>query len=239
MEQQRVIDRFFVYIIESPSAPDLYHGRSEGARLVETLKLDGIACVSRTAINRTAFMAALRIGLPEEMKLFPDRIPLIHLSAHGSEEGIQLSSDEVMTWDELRDQLVPINQSLNGNLLLFMSACQGYSACQMAMRDGDGPHPFLGMVGSPHSPMWSDTAIAYLTLYHLLAKGKTIPEAVSAMKVVSGCAWFFESADTLRKCYVDIIANSAQPKAAQQRLEAIASEGGLPAEAKALERDVK
>src|SRR5258705_8448442 len=83
---------FFVYVVESPSAPDIYHGRSEGGLVVNALGLDAIPCVSRTAINREAFVAALRIGLTEAMKEFPGRYPILHLSAHGSNEGIQLST---------------------------------------------------------------------------------------------------------------------------------------------------
>src|SRR5574341_1196771 len=115
---------FFVYIVESPSAPDLYHGRSEGSLLADALRLDSIPCVSRTAINPEAFVAALRIGLPEAMKQFPGHYPILHLSAHGSTGGIQLSSRDIITWNRLRELLVPINESLRGGLLLCMSACE-------------------------------------------------------------------------------------------------------------------
>ena len=74
---------FFVYIVESPSAPDLYHGRSEGGLVAKTISLDRIPCVVRTAINREAFGAALIIGFPEVMKRYPGRCPILHLSAHG------------------------------------------------------------------------------------------------------------------------------------------------------------
>ena len=90
--------KFFVYIIESPSAPDLYHGRSEGNRIAETLKLDRIPCVSRIVINKDAFLAALRLGLPESMKEFEGQLPILHLSAHGSAIGIELSSRERDTY---------------------------------------------------------------------------------------------------------------------------------------------
>ena len=43
--------RFFVYIIESPSAPDIYHGRSEGALVAKAVELDGIPSATRTVIN--------------------------------------------------------------------------------------------------------------------------------------------------------------------------------------------
>lgn len=59
---------FFVYIVESPSASDLYHGRSEGGLVAQAIGLDLIPCVARTAINTEAFTAALRIGLPDQRR---------------------------------------------------------------------------------------------------------------------------------------------------------------------------
>ena len=109
--------KFFVYIVESPSAPDIYHGRSEGYLVSNAVRLDGIPSVTRTAINAEAFEAALRLGLPEAMKLHPDLTPVLHLSAHGSTDGIQLSSGETLSWQDLKALLVPINTSL-GNMLV-------------------------------------------------------------------------------------------------------------------------
>ncbi|MFW0884368.1 hypothetical protein ACMCNP_04870 [Candidatus Acidulodesulfobacterium sp. H_13] len=43
--------QFFVYIIESPSAPDICHSRSEGALVAKVVELDGIPSVTRTVIN--------------------------------------------------------------------------------------------------------------------------------------------------------------------------------------------
>jgi len=121
---------FFIYIVESPSASDLYDGISEGGLVAQFIRLDSIQCVTRTAINSTAFVTALTIGLAEAMIRFPDRYPILHLSAHGGKEGIQLSSGEVLTWAKLKDLLIPINESFRGELLLCMSSCEGYSACR-------------------------------------------------------------------------------------------------------------
>jgi hypothetical protein len=82
------------------------------------------------------------------MKEFSDRYPIVHLSAHGSSAGIQLSTGDAINWAELREMLLPINTSLGGALLLCMSACEGYHACQMAMQDGDVPDPYGMMVGN-------------------------------------------------------------------------------------------
>lgn len=230
---------FFVYIVESPSAPDLYHGRSEGERVAQTLRLDSIPCVTRTAINKEAFTAALRIGLPETMKEIPGRYPILHISAHGSSGGIQLSSDEVVSWNDLRDLLIPINQSFKGTLLLCMSACEGYSACQMAMQAGEAPHPYLFMVGNLGKPTWSDTAVAYLAFYHLLAKGQSLDVAVSAMKAASGDdRWLFESANESKQFYVEYLKKQAAPEEAQQQLEIVAEQEELSPNAKALEASI-
>lgn len=59
--------KFFVYVIESPSAVDLYHRRSEGDMLRQAINLNQIACALRLAVNLEAFTAAIRIGLYEAM----------------------------------------------------------------------------------------------------------------------------------------------------------------------------
>ena len=227
---------FFVYIVESPSATDVYHARSEGERVASTLRLDGVPCVTRTAINHEAFVAALRVGLPEAMKVFPGRYPVLHLSAHGSSAGIQLSTGQVIGWPELRELLVPINQSLNGALLLCMSACEGYSACQMAMQEDDSPHPYFVMIGNCGTPTWSDTAVAYLAFYHLLAKGRVIQDAVEAMSAASGDPnWLTESADQSKLGYIAYLKEQTTPAETQQQLEAAVELQPLPEGVKALE----
>jgi hypothetical protein len=234
-EQPKKLE-FFVYIVESPSAPDLYHGISEGARVADTLTLDRIPCVTRTAINLDAFTAALTVGLPEAMKQFPGRYPILHVSAHGSTDGVQLSSGDVLPWYQLRELLLPINQSFKGALLLCMSACDGHSACQMAMNDGDAPHPYFGMVGNFGRPTWSDTAVAYLAFYHLLAKGRAIYEAVEAMRAASGNDdWVAEKADDIKQGYLEFLKKSAAPDAVQRDLESVAQEQPLSPDVKALE----
>lgn len=228
---------FFVYIVESPSAPDLYHGRSEGAVVANALSLDQIPCITRTAINTDAFRAALTVGLPEAMKQLPGRYPILHLSAHGATPGIQLSSGAIITWSDLRQLLVPINESLRGALLLCMSACEGYSACQMAMQQQENvKHPYFAMVGSYGQPTWSDTAVSFLAFYHLLAKGRTVPEGVQAMNAASGLnTWTAEGAEETRRNYIEFLKISSQPDQAQRELETVAEQTALSPDAKALE----
>jgi hypothetical protein len=236
MNNERAHDfKFFVYIVESPSAPDIYHGRSEGYLVSSAVRLDGIPSVTRTAINAEAFEAALRLGLPEAMKLHPDRTPILHLSAHGGTEGIQLSSGETLTWVELKALLIPINTSLGNALVLCMSACDGYSACRMAKQEADGPHPYFAMVGSYSKPTWADTAVAYSAFYHRVSKGHTLFAALEGMKAASGNdTWILETAEESKRSFIEYL-STYNLSEARQELEAVASEGSVSPNAKALE----
>jgi hypothetical protein len=226
----------FVYVVESPSAADIYHGRSEGGLVAQALALDGVPCVTRTTINQHAFTAALTIGLPEAMATFPGRIPVLHLSAHGSSQGIELSSTAFVPWDGLRSLVTPINRQLSGCLVLCMSACDGYSACQMAMRADDSEHPYFALVANYGKPTWSETGVGYAAFYHRLGHGSGIAEAVAAMIAASGNdRWTFETAETTKRSYLDFIARDVNVLVAQQNLEEDARRQDLPSDVKALE----
>ena len=160
---------------------------------------------------------------------------MIHISAHGDSEGIQLSSGAAVKWDALRDLLVPVNESLNGTLVLCMSACQGFSACRMAMREGESSRPFYAMVGNAGTPTWSDTVVAYLTFYHLIAKGDGIRAAVDGMNAASGDqGWMPVSADEIQQRWIDSISAPVDTEAAQSELEGLAARETAPESAKSL-----
>ena len=225
---------FLLYVIESPSDSDFYVGRSEAGLLSQAAALDGIPCVARTAINRTAFIAALRVGLSEAMQSYPGRFPLLHISAHGSSAGIQLSASDVILWGELRDLLVPVCQGLNGYLILCMSACDGYSACQMAMTSTSGAQPYWALIANNGQPLWSETAVAYATLYHHLSRGSQIVPAVEAMKVASGSAgWVVETAEQSQRAFEVFIAKM-DFETERLKLEQAGRSADVPPDAKSL-----
>jgi len=85
-----------------------------------------------------------------------------------------------------------------------MSSCEGYSACRMAMRLNETQHPFLSMVGHSGTPTWSDTAVAFTTLYHLIAKGMNVVQAVEAMKIASSDDGFlFTTAEESQRGFIE------------------------------------
>jgi len=204
---------------------DLYHRRSEGDIVRQAVELDGLTCVVKTAISLQAFDACLKIGLSEVMKQLPGFVPLLHISAHGNRQGIQLSDGYLMPWYELREHLRPINQALGGSLVVCMSSCQGYSGVQMAMHPEDPDLPFHAIVGSTNKPTWAETAVGYATFYHQLCRGEHISDAVTAMQVASGNEMFFlQHASNSRQGYIEYINSSIVPETAQANLEQLVTE---------------
>ena len=211
--------KFFVFVIESPSAVDLYHRRGEGDIVRQAVELNGIGCVVKTAISLDAFKACLKVGLSEAMAVRQGFLPLLHISAHGDLHGIQLSDGYVMQWAELKEYLRPVNQALGGSLVVCMSSCDGYSGIRMAMHPNEPDLPYLALVGCGDKPTWGETAIGYATFYHQLWRGEHVIQAVGAMRVASGNNRFFvEHAANSRKTYIDFL-SSINPATAQQNLE--------------------
>jgi hypothetical protein len=220
-EEQRL--KFFVYIVESPSAVDLYHGTHEGTMLLQSLQLNQIASVARLTATATAFRAAFQVGLPETMKTFPNLVPVIHISGHGSADGLELTDGTRISWNELKGYLQPINKALGHALFVCMSCCKGYSGTRMAMALKDEDFPFFALIGNYESPTWSDTSVAFCAFYHLLNKGETVINAVKAMNVASGLESFVaERAEDTRTSYRAYVSKQ-QLEEAQQELDELAA----------------
>jgi hypothetical protein len=59
-------------------------------------------------------------------KVITDNIfPIIHLEMHGSKNGLQLTSYEAITWEEIQPILIDINVLCKNNLFLTMATCYG------------------------------------------------------------------------------------------------------------------
>lgn len=171
-------------MIESPSSLDLLDDRTEGRVLKETLKIAGIPYWYSLVSDRRMIQEALGNRLLEACR-YHNKLPILHLSMHGSEEGVTLTNDEFISWSDLREELLPLIRAMDGSLLVCMSSCFGTSGCRMAMYEDDEPH-FWALVGNSESALWSDAAIAYASFYHLFFKGLKIEVCVESMKVASG-----------------------------------------------------
>lgn len=57
----------------------------------------------------------------------PDDIVMIHLEAHGCEDGVTLSDKSTISWLELYDLIRPINLKISNRLILNLALCEGIS----------------------------------------------------------------------------------------------------------------
>ena len=188
----------FVYIIESPSATDLLDGRTEGRALGEAPRLADIPYVYSLTADAATFRTALRDRLIESWKKHDRAYPIIHLSMHGDTNGIAFTNGDYLSWNDLRSELLPLIRAMPNALLICMSSCFGLAGCRIAMHSDDEPH-YWGLVGHPGTVGWSDSAIAYMTFYHLFFKGHGVDHCVMAMKVASGDSDFTYAAGTVTK----------------------------------------
>jgi hypothetical protein len=205
--------RPFVQVIESPSPDDIFDGRTEGRLLCEALTLAGIRSRYRVATNRTTFERAMHEDIGAAM-VERRSFPIIHISAHGDEDGIGLTDGTRYEWPELQEHLTDINTTLRGGLLVAMSSCFGVNGCYMAMHD-DGPLPFWGIAGHSGTALWSDSAIAFVAFYHRMFKGASVEEAQAAMRAASGDTQFhiLKAADA-RQAWLQVVEEHARAGAA-------------------------
>lgn len=218
---------FFVYLIESPRADDLYDDRSDAPLLREALRLHGTPCVLRVATSKELFVKALTTGLVEAVAA-AQRHPVLYISAHGSKHGIRLTDGTLVTWKDLHDVLVPINEAVGRALLLCMSSCEGFTGYQMAMKD-DGPHPFVMLVGHRGTPTWADTAIAYAAFFHVLRKTQDVRIALAAMKAASADdGWGVVTAEQAKQAYLKVLQQPDMKELAKRLVRLVAKKRGLP-----------
>ena len=178
----------FVHVIESPSSHDLLSERTEGRVLSESLQIADIPHRYNLAADRATLMVALEDRLIEKWEQ-TKKLPILHLSMHGNEEGVALTSGEYIFWHDLREILMPLVRVMRGSLLVCMSTCFGSNGCRMAMYTDSEPH-FWALVGHTGKAGWADAAIAYSSFYHLLFKGLDIATCVNSMRIASGDHFF-------------------------------------------------
>ena len=189
-KRQRFWSKFYVQIVESPHADDLFDGRTEGRMLSEALSLAEVKSRYRLAVNLDTFSRALSHDLGDAVKNFG--LPLLHISAHGNEDGIELTQGAFLPWERVRELVLPINRAMNGRLGLCMSSCHGANACQAAMGE-DGAEPFWFVVGPTEAVPWADLAIGYAAFYNRLFQGahpKAACDALNAVSAESGFVMF-------------------------------------------------
>ncbi len=188
-----------VNIVESPSSQDLLLECQEGRALQAALYQARIPCRYYLATNKNTFTSALQF-IAQQRQLVPQTIAL-HVSCHGNEDGIALTDEDFVAWDELRKILLGFAREAMAyhevgkisSILLCMSSCSGLSAQKMVESE---ERPFMSLVAPIREVLWSDCLTSFLVFYNLfLIKNAALGEAVSAMNVSAGIEDLFQTVD--------------------------------------------
>ncbi|HEJ7889685.1 TPA: hypothetical protein SMI07_001696 [Serratia liquefaciens] len=192
----------YVFLVDSPSHNDLFSGYSIGMGLRDALRAIRIPCFYYLATNRDNFNATLQYQLQysvNQMQQTPgiDAVPFIHLCMHGWCEGIALTDNTTVSWQELRNLLYMYNNVKGFNPFLCMASCEGMSATNMTNAFDCA---FDIVVGNEGAVLQSDVTVAYLAFYNqLIFKGASVQQAVEAMRVSSGDSrFYFATGDQVR-----------------------------------------
>ncbi len=181
-----------LYIIESPNPVDILDGRKEGEALMMSLRLAEIKSIYFQIANQQMLEKVMR-RISDDLQQRGDTvfIPVIHISAHGNERGIALTSEEVISWETLGNLLYDLKGRMGlstvepGTAVLAMSTCQGLHGYQVSRSNSRAP--FSLMFGPTKNVEWADSLTAWITLYHLfLKKNFQLEKAIAAMNIAAG-----------------------------------------------------
>ncbi len=206
-----------VFVIESPAPIDVLDGRTEGETLSAALRLAKItSCyyrVQNVEMLRECFSRILK-EIRSQIRFLPGQpprktffFPHFHISAHGNEDGLVLTSGEFLSWDALRNLLIEFARHAclvkkDKGFCMFplaLSTCKGAHARKMFT--GEPPQPCLAVVGPLETVLWTDSLTAYVVFYHLhITKEMHVELAVAAMNQAAGlqdvfkCFYYYQLA---------------------------------------------
>ena len=78
-----------------------------------------------------------------------EMIPILHIEAHGTPDrkGIVLASGEVVTWKELKDPLMQLNEATKNNLIVVLASCWGGYLMEILTPVHKAKAPCWGLIG--------------------------------------------------------------------------------------------
>ncbi len=162
-----------VFIIESLDPDDEGNGRFEGSLVSNFLRLHGKNPKYRYVRTRDEFESALSAFTRSDYRY-------LHISCHGDTEGMILTNQEEIDFDELAILLKPCLR----NRRLFLSACSMIHddfAREVITKTG-----CYSVVGPTTDIYFRDAAVFWISAYHLMFKADKKRMVNSTLKAELG-----------------------------------------------------
>jgi hypothetical protein len=194
-----------VFVIESPSADDLAKGVDESKKLSAAFTNSGIPHDLYVVSDLRTFQEVLR-QIAEEVVVIRKTIGAVtlHLSMHGNEHCIGLTSNEKVYWEQLAGMLrefmytiTPMYQKgwKTSPVTICFSSCEGLHATAVNNFAEPDESLFQFLVG-PVSPVtWTQAANAFIAFHEhtLNVDGVGLgPEALKKMNDAAGLVDVFQ-----------------------------------------------
>ena len=187
-----------IYIIESPRDEELLIGRNEGDALRQVLSLADIEVVYFLAVNEEMFEKAF----DDISSLIANQIdlntamPFIHISAHGLEDGIELTDGQILDWQKLNRLLSGLHMKI-GPAVMPQPLPQNIPKTSICLSSCGVFDPFVentktnptyqSVVGPSSDVGWCEALLAFSTFYYHACVLKTsFDVAVQSMNIASG-----------------------------------------------------
>lgn len=128
----------------------------------------------------------------------------LQIETHGCEEGIELTSGELVTWKEFFGSIRPINEKMLNLLLVCMSMCYGGALITHFEPEKRAPYrAFIGVGSTIKAGVLLDGFSAFYENYHNLLDSFAAYEAMkdATIDVDTGRSpfWFMSSEDVFKK----------------------------------------
>ena len=105
--------------------------------------------------------------------------PILHIEAHGNDEGLKLGENNYIEWCELLEILSQLNISMKGNLLVVLASC--YGACIIRHISTISRAPFWGVI-APYENTYPANVYGGLNkFYNAICSGKNSEDTISAL----------------------------------------------------------
>ncbi len=194
-----------VYIIESPSADDIANGVNEGSALSKAFTASDI----EHGLFQVATIAELHAAvkkITEDVSKIKSRLAAVtvHMSMHGNDDGIGLTSGEFVDWKDLANlwrilfavAFIPIR--VNGlrfcPLTLCFSTCHGLNAERINNYTAEDESLFQYIVGPVDAVTWDQAEKAFVEFHkHTLDGPGNSKEAVHLMNAAAGLDSVFQA----------------------------------------------
>jgi hypothetical protein len=119
-------------------------------------------------------------------------IPILHIEAHGCEQGIETGSGELVLWGDLYADLQSLNIACRNNLMLVMSACHGIHAAELFLGGLLKAAPVRCVIGPETEIYDTDLESGFIAFYTEIiqrndcsAAGKQLRAHVPSMKLLA------------------------------------------------------